>query len=296
MKKVLPILVLLGLLSVSCDKPDLSDGPQTGENGSYTFVLNARVDETLTRTNYADDDVTFSWSTDDEISVLFHKNEDHKFFTLRTSQGGSKSASFSGQVENGYELGASVAEGGVAWALFPANGSHSWNTTTHLPDFFQTPGVDFTETHFSANLPMYANADAQGNFSFKYLTGCYKFVFTDVPATKVRFSVRSAGSHDWYLSGKSPIKSDESTYYLQCNNGTGSRNVSIIEAVDPTEKKAVFYIPFRCGEPFTPEFTLTDEDNDNELLHATAKNALKPAAIGQVVVLPAKSLENVVEP
>ena len=257
--------------------------------------MNATVNQDLTKTDYADD-VTFSWSKDDEISVLFHKGEDHKFFTLKTSQGGSATAKFSGQVTNGYELGASSTEGGVAWALFPASSEHSWNTETHLPDFYEAPEIDYTQSHFSANLPMYANGDADGSFTFKYLTSCYKFVFTDVPASKVKLTVHSSGEAAWYLSGKSPIKADGSDYYLQCHNGEGSRDVSFIEAVDSKEKKAVFYIPFRGWEPFTPELTLVNMDNDSELLHVTAKGPLASAAFGKIVVLPAKSLADVFIP
>ena len=292
MKKLLPIMVLCGLVSFSCNKvvvPEEPQEPQVEQEGYYTFVLNARVDQDLTRTEYGDDEVSFSWSTDDEISVLFHKGETHKFFTLKTSQGGSATAKFGGQIESGYELGASEAEGGAAWALFPASDQHSWNTETHLPDFYAAPETDFTQSHFSANIPMYANGDADGNFSFKYLTSCYKFVFTDVNASKVKLMVYSSGSAGWYLSGKSPVKADGSSYYLQCYDGEGKRLVSYIAAVG-TDKKVVFYVPFRGWEPFTPEITLINMDTDSELLHATANAPLKAAAFGRLVVLPAKSL------
>ena len=290
MKKLLPMMVLCGLISFSCNKVVVPEEPQVDEYGYYTFVLKANVDQELTRTEYADDEVTFSWSTDDEISVLFHKGEDHKFFTLKTSQGGNATASFSGQVQNGYELGASETEGGAAWALFPASDQHSWNTERHLPDFYQAPEVDFTQSHFSANLPMYANGDAESGFTFKYLTSCYKFVFTDVNVSKVKLMVHSSGSGGWYLSGKSPVKADGSSYYLQCYDGQGTRDITFIEAVDATEKKAVFYVPFRGWEPFTPEITLMNMDGDSELLHVTAKAPLKAAAFGRIVVLPEKSL------
>lgn len=288
MKKILPVMVLCGLVSFSCSK--VVEEPQAEEHGYYTFVLNAGVDQDLTRTAYADDEVSFSWSTDDGISVLFHKGETHKFFTLKTSQGGSATAKFSGQIENGYELGASATEGGAAWALFPASDQHSWNTDTHLPDFYVEPETDFTQSHFSANIPMYATGDADGTFTFKYLTSCYKFVFTDVNAGKVKLMVHSSGSGGWYLSGKSPVKVDGSSYYLQCYDGDGTRDVSYIEAVDATEKKAVFYVPFRGWEPFTPEITLINLDSDSELLHVTANAPLNAAPFGRIVVLPAKSL------
>ena len=287
-------MVLCGLVSFSCNKvvvPEEPQDPQVEQDGYYTFVLNARVDQDLTRTEYADDEVSFSWSTNDEISVLFHKGETHKFFTLKTSQGGSATAQFGGQVESGYELGASEAEGGVAWALFPASSQHFWNTETHLPDFYAAPETDYTQSHFSANIPMYANGDSDGNFAFKYLTSCYKFVFTDVNVSKVKLMVHSSGSGGWYLSGKSPVKVDGSSYYLQCYDGEGTRDVSYIEAVG-ADKKAVFYVPFRGWEPFTPELTLVNLDTNSELLHVTAKEPLKAAPFGRIVVLPAKSLSD----
>ena len=96
MKKLFPIMVLCGLVSFACSK--VVEDPQVEEPGYYTFVLNADAGQDLTRTEYADE-VTFAWSKDDEISVLFHKGETHKFFTLKTSEGGSASAQFSGQIE-----------------------------------------------------------------------------------------------------------------------------------------------------------------------------------------------------
>ena len=292
MKKLFPIMVLCGLVSFACSKA--VEEPQVEEPGYYTFVLNANAGQDLTRTEYADE-VTFAWSKDDEISVLFHQGETHKFFTLKTSEGGSASAQFSGQIENGYELGASDTEGGVAWALFPASAQHAWNAETHLPDFYAAPETDFTQSHFSANIPMYANGDAEGNFTFKYLTSCYKFVFTDVSASKVKLMVHSSGSGGWYLSGKSPVKVDGSSYYLQCYEGTGTRDVSYIAAVD-ADKKVAFYVPFRGWEPFTPEISLVSMDTGSELLHVTANAPLKAAPFGRVVVLPAKSLSDVYVP
>ena len=290
MKKYLPMMVLCGLVAFSCSKAVVPEEPQAPEDGYYTYVLSAQADAALTRTEYADDEVTFSWSKDDEISVLFHKGEVHKFFTLKTSQGGSATATFGGLIENGYEPGASATEGGAAWALFPASDQHSWNTEKHLPDFYQAPETDYTQSHFSANLPMYAIGDAEGNFTFKYLTSCYKFTFTDVNASKVKLLVHSNGSGAWYLSGKSPVKADGSSYYLQCYDGTGTRDISFIQAVDPAEKKVVFYVPFRGWEAFTPVITLVNMDSDSELLHATAKSPLSAAPFGRIVVLPAKSL------
>ena len=292
MKKLLPMMVLCGLIPFSCSKA--VEEPQAEEHGYYTFVLNANAGQDLTRTEYADE-VTFSWSKDDEISVLFHKGETHKFFTLKTSEGGSATAKFSGQIESGYELGASDTEGGAAWALFPASAQHSWNAETHLPDFYAAPETDFTQSHFSANIPMYANGDADGNFNFKYLTSCYKFVFTDVNASKVKLMVHSSGSGGWYLSGKSPVKADGSSYFLQCYDGEGTRDVSYIAEVD-ADKKVAFYVPFRGWEPFTPEITLVSMDTDSELLHVTANAPLKALPFGRIIVLPAKSLSDVYIP
>ena len=292
MKKLLPMMVLCGLIPFSCSKA--VEEPQAEEHGYYTFVLNANAGQDLTRTEYADE-VTFAWSKDDEISVLFHKGETHKFFTLKTSEGGSATAKFSGQIESGYELGASDTEGGAAWALFPASAQHSWNAETHLPDFYAAPETDFTQSHFSANIPMYANGDADGNFNFKYLTSCYKFVFTDVNAGKVKLTVHSSGSGGWYLSGKSPVKADGSSYFLQCYDGEGTRDVSYIAEVD-ADKKVAFYVPFRGWEPFTPEITLMSMDTDSELLHVTANAPLKALPFGRISVLPAKSLSDVYIP
>ena len=301
MKKYLPLIVLLGLMSFSCKKAATID--EATLPGYYTFTLNATADtpeaeipEGITKTNYADDDVTFSWSTGDAISVLFHKGETHKFFTLTTSSGGSNTASFSGAIEEGYELGASDAEGGAAWALFPANDVHYWDVDNDLPVFNYPEVTDYTQSYFSANIPMWAVADASGNFSFRYLTGCYKFTFTDVPVSKLKLSVHSNGSAGYYLSGYSAIMGSGSDTYLDCYHnkvGSGSRDVAFIEDIDPVAKKAVFYVPFRSWNALTPILTLTDATTDSPLVTYTAKAALSSVSLGKVVVIPAKSLSGI---
>ncbi len=295
MKKYLPMIVLFGLIAFSCQKVN---NPQTepAKPGYYTFTLKASADDPeITKTDYAADQVTFSWSTNDEISVLFHNGETHKFFTLKTSQGGSKTATFSGQVEEGYELGASETEGGAYWALFPANSAHSWNTSYHMPDFNFAAETDYTQSHFSANIPMWGSGDADGSFTFRYLTGCYKFTFTDIESSKIKLTVHNNGN-GYYLSGKSSVMGSGSDTYLDCYNnryGAGSKDVSFIEAVDATSKTAVFYVPYRSWDALKPNLTLTDPDTGTIIAEYTAKASLQSVSLGKLVVIPAKSLAGI---
>ena len=98
MKKFIYIFALVGLVAASCSKVPVTEiDNQAPATGTYTYVLNASMPDEITKTTYAGDK-TFAWSTGDQISVLFHKGDDNKFFTLTTAKGGSASAKFEGEI------------------------------------------------------------------------------------------------------------------------------------------------------------------------------------------------------
>lgn len=263
MKKLITIISLAAAMIAlgSCNKAvnEVSE-PQVKieiPDGMYEFTLNAvwtkLEDADETKTTYASDQ-TFAWSAGDQISVLFHKDDDNQFFTLTNTTGAGATATFSGAVTKGYTLGAS--DTGTKWALFPASAAHSYGGSDAV-SFNEIADNDYTApgAHFSVNIPMYAHGDGSDNFVFKHLTGCYKLTFTNIPAAvkKVKLTAENIGN-GYYLSGNSPILEDGGTYYLNCYTGSGSKIVSYTQNVSAGEVS--FYIPYRSWEKLTPKFTL----------------------------------------
>lgn len=300
MKKWISILPIILLGFFACNKEEESI-QEVVQPTSYLFELKANVEEQLSKVTY-DNDETFKWSDNDEISVLFHNGETHKFFTLKTSTGGSASATFTGTVDAGYEIGASDAEGGVHWALFPA-AEHSWDFTNHMPIFNIPSETDYTATHFSANIPMQAQGDGANNFSFKNVAGAYKFTFTGMTVSKVKLIVDEIGGNNRMLSGNMPLKLDGSTVYMETKasyGATGSTSVSFIENV--VGEKAEFYISCRAWrDEFKPKFTLINMDEGvnkgNIILSKKAKASLgNLSSLNSVIIIPSVAASGDGEP
>ena len=120
---------------LNSNDPDTPVVPEV-QKGTYTYTINASIKEeeqpaeVAVKSDY-DASGNFSWSSGDAISVLFHKDTDNKFFTLTTTGTGA-SASFSGEIEVGYTIGASDGTVGnqKIWVLFPASSSHSYTAAS----------------------------------------------------------------------------------------------------------------------------------------------------------------------
>ena len=259
---------------IEIEEPIIPDAP------TYTFSLTANMDEESTKTAYANDKI-FSWSAEDQISVLFHNGDVNKFFTLTNTTGAGTSATFSGEIETGYTVGSSNAE---KIALFPA-GDHYYDRVkakydaTNYPKrgaFFNIPSLtDFTETHVSANLPMAALGDDDNVFAFKHLSGSYKVVFKDIDpsVTKVKLEVKN--QIERALSGDFRLEDGGSHLYTwwwtYAAEGSSAQSVSYI--VNVVDGKATFYIPYAHNDDtgFQPVFTLTNAADGSILRKLSAK-------------------------
>lgn len=291
MKKWIAIFAVVGLMAASCAK--VQEAPLQKDEippvKTHTVTLSATIDSELTKTAYAENRI-FSWTAGDQISVLFYKEGQNKFFTFTATSGGSSSTTFTGEVEDGYELGA--ADGShTQWALFPANGSHTYtagnNLSYHMPTF-----VD-QSSHESANVPMAAQGDGAGNFVFYHISGAYKFTFTGVEVSKVRLVVRTAATHQ--LSGDFPLTvnsaSDINWAAKWAEDGSDVQSISIVKNVGG-DGSVSFYIPVGDNNEseFQPVVILKDEATGNMLLRSSAKLAFNSSALkplrSRMVVLP----------
>lgn len=285
MKKWFAFISLAGLLSAACAKQEMAPKENTEPTpGTYVFTLKASVDSELTKTSY-EGDKTFSWSAGDQISVLFHNGDDNKYFTLTTS-GTGPSASFSGEITEGYTIGSSF-NADEKIAFFPA-AAHSYDRTKAKYDpssypkrgpFFHIPAfTDFTKTHFSANLPMAAIGDGDNNFSFKHIAGTYKVVFGSIDPSVTKVMLHVENQLAYAISGDFRLEDGGSYNYCWWQTWTSdatAKTLSYVVNVDPSTHKATFYVPYCHNDAagFQPTFTLTNAVNGNMLAKASAKAA-----------------------
>lgn len=288
------LLIMAAAAMVACEaEPVNNSDPETPEvpelqNGTYIYTINASIPEEeskpeqiAVKSNY-DSEGNFSWSAGDAISVLFHNGDDNKFFTLTlTSGAGKKAASFSGAITSGYTIGASDGDASdkKIWALFPASTNHTYSAG-NLPSFYVQPSVDFTATHFSANVPMYAlNAD-EGALSFANLASSYKFIVTGIKdgVSKVRFTIYNQTTYG--LSGSWPIHKDK---YINYNHATpGSANSTLSYVNNVTSNEAVFYVSCRYWGTFQPHITVANCATDAPIKTFVADNPITPKSFTEV--------------
>ena len=274
------IMMMAAAVITSCTKQTLNEEQPVVDTESATYVYTVSANTAATKSDY-DADGKFSWSAGDAISVLFHNGENNKFFTLTLTEGaGTNTASFSGKVENGYEIGGTD---GNQWALYPA-GNHSVRFSeadgAKYPLSFNIPAVtDYTESGFSANIPMYAISEDGNSFNFQHLGAAYKFTFSDIEATSVKFVVENQTTYK--LSGDVKLRNEGGTYLDQAWAEGVDKTLTYISNV--TDGKATFYVPVRYyAECFQPIITLYNAETDAQIYTKTATSAKGISSKGHV--------------
>ncbi len=282
-------LLVAAAVITACQK-ERSETEPIVEKATYVYSVKATISsDAETRTDY-DADGKFSWTAGDRISVLFHDGEIDRFFTLTADAAGA-TATFSGTIERGFIIGASDgnADDLKIWALYPASDKHSYVAGSN-PSFHVNPSVDFTETGFSANIPMYGLLAEEGAFSFKNLTSTYKFIVKDLDPSveKVKFVVYNQETYG--LSGSWPIHAGE--IYLNYDYATpGSEKSTLTFISNVTDGQAVFYVPTRYWGKFQPVVRVYDADSDELLKEVTAGKYVQPTSLTKVpqIVISASS-------
>ena len=282
-------LLVAAAVITACQK-ERSETEPIVEKATYVYSVKATISsDAETRTDY-DADGKFSWTAGDQISVLFHDGEIDRFFTLTADAAGA-TATFSGTIERGFIIGASDgnADDLKIWALYPASDKHSYVAGSN-PSFHVNPSVDFTETGFSANIPMYGLLAEEGAFSFKNLTSTYKFIVKDLDpgVEKVKFVVYNQETYG--LSGSWPIHAGE--IYLNYDYATpGSEKSTLTFISNVTDGQAVFYVPTRYWGNFQPVVRVYDADSDELLKEVSAGKSVQPTSFTKVpqIVISASS-------
>jgi len=281
MKRYFFIMMMAAAVISSCTKQTLDENLSNLDSESTTYTYTVSANTVDTKSDY-DSDGKFEWSAGDAISVLFHNGDVNKFFTLTlTSGAGTNTASFSGEIEAGYTIGASDAaeEDNKIWALFPASENHTY-TAGSTPSFYVQPSVDFSATHFSANIPMYALNSAEGAFSFASLASTYKFTVNGIAddVSKVKFQIYNQTTYA--LSGSWPIHDDKYINYSYAD--PGSQNSTLTYISDVTDNHAVFYVSCRYWGTFQPVITVTNHDTGIAIKTFTATTAKQPNYLDHV--------------
>lgn len=303
MKKSIILISLMGLFAWSCNKENVSPVQNEASNGWRTITLNVSADAEITKTAYAGEK-TFTWSDGDQISVLFHKGTDDQFYTFTAGAGGSASATFTGSVPTDYEIGAS--DTGIKWALYPANSGHEYVKTAanaNLKVRFNLPSeIDFTESHYSANIPMIAQGDGDNAFAFSNIAAAYKFTFKVADGiSKVRMNVTNTANSYW-LSGKMPYRASDLFLAFESRSEAGCSGSTSVSLVAETERlydsvkaeyygQVSFYVPFRHAGSFKPKLSVYNEDNGFILFdEATFKANATLSEKSHITVLPTADL------
>ena len=270
-KSLFIIFVLFGTLLLACNK---EKAEVSFEQEDTTYVINGLIASDLTRTEYTDDQY-FSWDEGDKISVLFHNGNTNKFFTFTAVEGGSSKVSFEGKVSAGYEIGSS--DTGSKWALFPANPNHTYTAGADNPVVFNVPSFkDYTESHFSADLPMAAQGDADNTFTFSHLAGTIKFAFTGIDNSVSKVLFRLDNQITSSVSGGFTLHGTGSSCVWWETYSTDNIRRSISFVADVVNNSVSFYVPFAHTDEthFQPTVTLTNFANGNVLKTLTAKTPL----------------------
>ena len=268
-------LLMAAAVITACEKERVETEPAVDKT-SYVYSVKATISsDAETRTDY-DASGKFSWSAGDQISVLFNDGKANRFFTLTTETSGA-TATFTGTIEAGYTIGATdgTDEDLKIWALYPASDNHSYTEGAN-PSFYVQPEVDFTETHFSANIPMYDQLTEEGTFSFKNLASTYKFTVKDLDSRvkKVKFQIYNQTTYA--LSGLWPIHADKYINYDYASPGSEKSTLTYVGNV--TDGQAVFYVSSRYYGKFQPVIKVFDADHDFLLKEFTAGTEKIPSS------------------
>jgi len=152
------------------------DAPQAIQANTHTVTISAGFDA-QTKTAY-DTQGKFAWVAGDKIGVLVTNGETTKQVSFTTSDSGPV-ATFTGQVEDGYEL--------ALFASYPFDDTNTSNVRNDLAFDSEKsawrlwgsikPDVE----NPLASTPLYGIADSDGNYQFKTATGIVKFTVENVP-------------------------------------------------------------------------------------------------------------------
>ena len=161
MKKIMFFAAaVLAVLGCSKEKTGVENVPVMN-----AVTIRATAGE-ITKTTYAEEK-TFAWEAGDKISVLGVKGSSMKFFVFETAESGA-SVDFTGQVEEGYELG--------DYAVYP----ETLEPAISGGELHITLPSELASASELKNLPLVGLTSGENAYAFKTATGIVKFTLENL--------------------------------------------------------------------------------------------------------------------
>lgn len=223
MKKI-ACFALAVLALMSCQREVID--PQESTVPTRTVTITARL--AGTRTAY-DDAGKFAWVAGDRIHVLVTKDDIKKQVTFTTTEAGPE-VKFTGEVEEGFEVGAEAA-----YAIDFDAAKKAWV----LPE-----SVTVDPLNPLSSLPLFGAKDAGDLFQFKTATGILKFTVENVPVETACVSLETAGDGAPALCGELEAAPADGVVTMAALKDGGKKLVAIGAPAEPnTTKDYYFFVP-----------------------------------------------------
>ena len=232
-KRSLICAAVAAVLSWACQSAGMEESGQSATSETETFkILRINGSGSESKTAY-DGEIEFSWSPDDQVSVLCNDASDNVLLPFTVDTPGASSSKFSSAlVPSTYEMG--PVSGLTKMALYPA-GAHTYSDDGETPSVdYVVPAVrDFRAAsggHPESAIPMFAWGNDHDTYIFGNMTGAVKFSFTGLMVSQVKFVFKANKEK---MSGRFPLTGLGGSY----------SNVSWApeDAADETEKTLTFY-------------------------------------------------------
>lgn len=197
------------------------------------------------KTSYANE-VTFSWTAGDQISVLCNDGNEN-FWQTFTAASTAAVSRFTATVANDVEMG--PLDGSKKVALFPASASHVYtsesNISFHIPaekDFRSASGG-----HTSADVPMFAWGDSDDNYAFANIAGAVKFSFSGVPTSTAKLVFHNTCHLKLNGTYALSLNADAQNVSWSAANTETASEETVTMYGDVSAGNVSFYVPYATG-------------------------------------------------
>ncbi len=196
----------------------------------------------IVKTAYANE-TSFSWSAGDKIAVLATKGSETRFFPFETSASGA-SVEFSGEVEDGFTLG--------AYAVYPVslNPSISGNAL-HL-----TLPSEYASLSDISALPLVGTVSGENTYAFKTAVGILKITLDNLWAEAAAVQVGSANEP---IAGEFALTSSATA--IPFDAAVAGVETIKVGITPDASRRASFYLPVPEGSITALEINVLDKEN-----------------------------------
>ena len=276
---------LAALALAACNTTmEIDDTPEAFGGMKVLSVKAARGE--VTKTAYADDK-TFSWSVDDQVSILCNDGSVNNWETF-TATDAAASSTLTATVSDDTHIGALTT--GKKPALYPASDNHEYPDDSDI-SFYLPAERDFRASeggHEEAAIPLFAWGNDAQEFAFANMTGAVKFSFSGLSAsvTQVKFTFTSAGQKMNGLFPLSGLDAGDAASVTWATAPAGSdAEKTLTFYADVKNGGAHFYVPYPTGT-LTAGSQVRLENTDGTVLYQHNSLGAISVTKNRIVVLP----------